>query len=96
MTYSQGSILGRDQMQTAQTTLSPRRRSIHPRAGDTWQTIAEREMPLEPAEAAVAQLQSWNLHVFARRVIDDATGEMGNSILPSDILFLEPPTSGGS
>jgi hypothetical protein len=53
-------------------------------------------MPLEPAEAAVAQLQSWNLHVFARRVIDDATGEMGNSILPSDILFLEPPTSGGS
>lgn len=82
-------------MQTAQTTLSARRRSIHPQAGDTWQTIAKREMPSEPAEAAVAQLQSWNLHVFARRVIDDATGEMGNPILPSDILFLEPPLSGG-
>jgi hypothetical protein len=52
-------------------------------------------MSSEPAEAAVAQLQSWNLHVFARRVIDDATGEMGNPILPSDILFLEPPLSGG-
>jgi hypothetical protein len=52
-------------------------------------------MPSEPAEVAVAQLQSWNLHVFARRVIDDATGEMGNPILPSDILFLEPPLSGG-
>lgn len=82
-------------MQTAQTTLSAGRRSIHPQAGDTWQTIAKREMPSEPAEVAVAQLQSWNLHVFARRVIDDATGEMGNPILPSDILFLEPPLSGG-
>ena len=82
-------------MQTAQTTLSARRRSVHPQAGDTWKTIAKREMPLEPAEVAVAQLQSWNLHVFARRVIDDATGEMGNPILPSDILFMEPPLSGG-
>jgi hypothetical protein len=82
-------------MQTAQTTLSAMRRSIHPQAGDTWQSIAKREMPSEPAEVAVAQLQSWNLHVFARRVIDDATGEMGNPILPSDILFLEPPLSGG-
>ena len=78
-----------------QTTLSPRRRSIHPQADDTWQTIAQREMPKQPTEAAIAQLQSWNLHVFARRVIDDATGEMGNPILPSDILFLEPPLSGG-
>ncbi|MEL0047655.1 MAG: hypothetical protein VW867_03340 [Gammaproteobacteria bacterium] len=78
-----------------QTTLSPRRRSIHPQADDTWQSIAQREMPKQPTEAAIAQLQSWNLHVFARRVIDDATGEMGNPILPSDILFLEPPLSGG-
>ena len=77
------------------TTLSPRRRSIHPQADDTWQSIAQREMPKQPTEAAIAQLQSWNLHVFARRVIDDATGEMGNPILPSDILFLEPPLSGG-
>ncbi len=72
-------------------TAGPRRHSIHPHAGDTWASIAERELSEQPREAAVAQLQSWNLHVFARRVIDDATGEMGNPILPSDILFLEPP-----
>ena len=72
-------------------TAGPRRHSIHPHAGDTWASIAERELSEQPRDAAVAQLQSWNLHVFARRVIDDATGEMGNPILPSDILFLEPP-----
>lgn len=81
-------------MKTAQKAAAPRRRSIHPQAEDTWQRIAQREMPKERLETAVAQLQSWNLHVFARRVIDDATGEMGNPILPSDILFLEPPLSG--
>ena len=64
---------------------------MHPLADDTWETIAQREMPGTPAEEAVAQLQSWNLHVFARRVIDDNTGQMGNPILPSDLLFLEPP-----
>lgn len=72
-------------------TATPRRQSMHPHAGDTWASIADRELSTQPQEAAVAQLQSWNLHVFARRVIDDATGEMGNPILPSDIVFLEPP-----
>ena len=72
-------------------TAELRRRSIHPQAGDTWFSIAEREFSGQQREVAVAQLQSWNLHVFARRVIDDATGEMGNPILPSDILFLEAP-----
>ena len=67
------------------------RQSIHPQTGDTWQSIAQRELSSEPLEQAMARLQSWNLHVFARRVIDDATGEMGNPILPSDIVFLEPP-----
>ena len=69
----------------------PQRQSIHPRTGDTWQSIAQRELSGEPLEQAMASLQSWNLHVFARRVIDDATGEMGNPILPSDIVFVEPP-----
>jgi len=64
---------------------------MHPLTDDTWETIAQREMLGTPAEEAVAQLQSWNLHVFARRVIDDSTGQMGNPILPSDLLFLEPP-----
>ena len=70
---------------------TPSRRCIHPTNGDTWESIARREMPDSPREDAVAQLQSWNLHVFARRVIDDSTGETGNPILPSDLLFLEPP-----
>lgn len=70
---------------------TPSRRCIHPKSSDTWESIAQREMPDSPREDAIAQLQSWNLHVFARRVIDDSTGEMGNPILPSDLLFLEPP-----
>ena len=69
----------------------PQRQSIHPQTGDTWQSIAQRELSGEPLEQAMASLQSWNLHVFARRVIDDATGETGNPILPSDIVFVEPP-----
>ena len=69
----------------------PLRQSIYPQTGDTWQSIAQRELSGEPLEQAMASLQSWNLHVFARRVIDDATGEMGNPILPSDIVFVEPP-----
>ena len=72
-----------------QAEITPRRRCIHPLTDDTWETIAQREMPDTPAKEAVAQLQSWNLHVFARRVIDDSTGQMGNPILPSDLLFLE-------
>ena len=70
---------------------TPSRRCIHPKTSDTWESIAQREMPDSPREDAIAHLQSWNLHVFARRVIDDSTGEMGNPILPSDLLFLEPP-----
>lgn len=69
----------------------PQRQSIHPQTDDTWHSIAQRELSGESLEQAVASLQSWNLHVFARRVIDEATGEMGNPILPSDIVFLEPP-----
>ena len=69
-------------------TAGPRRHSIHPHAGDTWASIAERELSEQPREAAVAQLQSWNLHVFARRVIDDATGEMGNPILPLSLIHI--------
>ena len=41
--------------------------------------FAEQELSDQAQETAVAQLQSWNLHVFARRIIDDATGEMGIS-----------------
>ena len=67
------------------------RRSIFPIADDSWESIATREMAASDTEQAISQLQSWNLHVFARRVINDDTGEMGNPILPSDVIFVEPP-----
>ena len=69
------------------------RKSIFPIADDSWESIAVREMAASDKEQAISQLQSWNLHVFARRVINDDTGEMGNPILPSDVIFVEPPVN---
>lgn len=72
-------------------TLSEVRKSILPHAGDTWAVIARRELPGTPEAEAVGMLQSWNLHVFMR-----AAGGVGrmrgdNPILPSDVIFIEPP-----
>jgi hypothetical protein len=67
------------------------RKSIFPSANDSWESIAIRELAATDQEQAISHLQSWNLHVFARRVIDGETGEMGNPILPSDVIFVEPP-----
>lgn len=55
---------------------------MHPEPGDTLATIAARELG-GPAEDDLA---SWNLHLAARAPI----GPPG-SLLPSDIVFLEPP-----
>ena len=49
-------------------TLSKQRKSIFPMDGDDWQSIAARELDDQPEEQAVSNLQSWNLHVFMRRV----------------------------
>jgi hypothetical protein len=69
--------------------LSRVRRSILPARGDGWNEIARRELP-DVAEAdAVARLQSWNLHVYMRATM--RTGGPGNPILPSDVIFVEPP-----
>ncbi len=67
------------------------RQSIHPAPGDTWATIAEAHLPDEDSERAISQLQSWNLHIFARRIAQKPDGSPANPILPSDIVFLEPP-----
>ena len=67
-------------------TLSAVRKSIHPIVGDTWETIASRE--LSDQADAVSQLQSWNLHVFMR---PGGGNPAEAGILPSDIIFLEPP-----
>lgn len=71
--------------------LSAVRKSVLPQSGDTWATIANRELPGTAESDAVSMLQSWNLHVFMR-----AAGGVGrmrgdNPILPSDVIFIEPP-----
>lgn len=73
------------------TELSVVRRSIFPSATDTWASIAERELPDMNAEEAASQLQSWNLHVFMRPGAAAGSPREGNPILPSDVIFLEPP-----
>jgi hypothetical protein len=71
--------------------LSIVRRSIFPADNDTWETIAERELGDVALEEAVSQLQSWNLHVFMRRVASKDSHQQASQILPSDVIFLEPP-----
>jgi hypothetical protein len=71
--------------------LSRQRRSIHPQAQDTWESIAARELPGMPREQAVSALQSWNLHVFMRPAAPAGSPRAGNPILPSDVIFLEAP-----
>ena len=60
-----------------------------PQQGDTWERIAERE--LTDVDDAVSLLQSWNLHVFMRPAAPEGSARAGNPILPSDVIFLEPP-----
>ncbi|MFN4183491.1 MAG: hypothetical protein ACK4M6_01790 [Hyphomonas sp.] len=75
----------------AAAELSRVRKSVLPRPGDTWTTIAQRELPKMDEAKAVSSLQSWNLHVFMRAA-GAAGGVRGtNPILPSDVIFIEAP-----
>ena len=67
------------------------RRSIFPDEGDSWSTIAARELPDSPEREAAELLQSWNLHVFMRPAAPVGSPRHGNPILPSDVIFVEPP-----
>ncbi|MBT7335773.1 MAG: hypothetical protein HN856_15440 [Gammaproteobacteria bacterium] len=71
--------------------LSVVRRSLVPQAHDTWESIAQAMFAQVDLESAVSQLQSWNLHVFMRPAPPAGSPRAGNPILPSDIIFLEPP-----
>ena len=71
--------------------LSTVRKSILPQGGDTWQTIAARCLPGTSESDAVSKLQSWNLHVFMRASGAAGTIRGTNPILPSDVIFIEPP-----
>ncbi len=70
---------------------SPVRRSLFPHEGDTWEVIALREFPGQDTETMATQLQSWNMHVFMRPAAAAGSPREGNPILPSDVIFLEPP-----
>lgn len=71
--------------------LSKVRKSILPQAADTWQTIAARELAGTNEADAVSMLQSWNLHVFMRSAGAAGSVRGSNPILPSDVIFVEPP-----
>ena len=77
----------------AESELSTVRRSILPQAGDDWSAIAARELDGVDREQAVQQLQSWNLHVFMRAPAQEGSPRAGNPILPSDVIFVEPPAA---
>lgn len=62
------------------------RKFVRPAANEDWSALAARALPQTDAEEAVAQLQSWNFHVFMR-----PAGPAGHPILPSDIIFIEAP-----
>ena len=71
-------------------TLSKPRKSIFPGADDTWNSIAERELG-SASEELIGQLQSWNLHVFMRPPAAPGSPREHNPIMPSDVIFIEPP-----
>ena len=72
-------------------TLNETRKSIFPEGQDTWESIAQRELPDMGSEEAIGMLQSWNLHVFMRPAAAKDSTRAGNPILPSDIIFTAPP-----
>jgi hypothetical protein len=68
------------------------RRSLFPQQADTWSSIAKRELG-DAGDDNVVLLQSWNMHVFARAAAPVGSPRVGHLILPSDVIFLEPPAS---
>jgi hypothetical protein len=60
------------------------RQFVLPQNGDDLAAIASRELP--GVEGAEKQLLSWNLHLAMR-----AGAGRGVGLLPSDIVFTEPP-----
>jgi hypothetical protein len=65
-------------------TIVPRRRSVCPQPGEEWETLATRIFPEQDLAKTIEQLHSWNLHISFRV----PTGKL----LPSDVVFLEPPS----
>lgn len=64
--------------------LSPQRRFTSPLAGETVEALAARTLPDRAVAAAVDDIKSWNLHIFALR-------RPPGLMLGSDVVFTEPP-----
>lgn len=60
------------------------RRYVFPGDGEDLAAVAARELP--GVTDATQQLLSWNLHLAARAGLGRSP-----SVLPSDIVFVEPP-----
>jgi hypothetical protein len=65
-------------------TPSRARRWVQPEPGDSFETIARRELPELPAAEALRALQSWNLHLLVRP-------GLGGELIGADVVYLEPP-----
>lgn len=64
--------------------LSPQRRFVTPRAGETLEQLAARALPGEPPETAAESIRGWNLHIFLMR-------RPPGLLLGADVVFVEPP-----
>ena len=69
--------------------LPPLRRWARPRAGDTLESLARRELPEIAPEEAVKLLGEWNGHLVRLSFV------VGRELLVSDIVYLEPPPGQG-
>ena len=65
-------------------SLSRQRRFVTPEPDETLEGLAARAMPSVDGEAAMDQIRSWNLHIFAMR-------RPPGLLLGSDVVFVEPP-----
>ncbi len=63
--------------------LTRQRKFLHPLPNETFDALAHRALPDQPADKAVEQVKSWNLHIFLRRP--------SGMLLGSDIVFVEGP-----
>lgn len=62
------------------------RNFVTPEPGDDLVSVATRVLPAAAPDDAAHQVLSWNLHLAARAGLGRSVG-----LLPSDIVFTEPP-----
>jgi len=65
-------------------SLTPHRRFVTPLAGETLEALAARALPETPAQTAMDEIKSYNMHIFVIR-------RPPGLLLGSDVVFVEPP-----